>query len=83
MLVQTLLNLLLCTLFVPQISPEDVPKAVNDALDAGYRLIDEALIYNNEKAVGDALKQRFLSGKTKREDVFVTSKVVICRFITN
>ena len=45
--------------------------AVTEALAAGYRLIDTATAYQNEAAVGRAIKK---SG-VKREDVFVTSKL--------
>jgi 2,5-diketo-D-gluconate reductase A len=46
-------------------------QSVSDAISLGYRLIDTATIYGNEKAVGEGIKQ---SG-VKREDLFVTSKV--------
>jgi diketogulonate reductase-like aldo/keto reductase len=45
--------------------------AVLAALEAGYRLIDTAQMYDNEKAVGDAIRQ---SG-VPREEIFVTTKV--------
>lgn len=50
---------------------ETVEKAVQWALEAGYRSIDTASVYENEVGVGRALKQAALP----REDVFVTSKV--------
>lgn len=54
----------------------EVRDAVFYALtEAGYRHIDCAHIYSNEKEVGEALKQAFSSGELKREDVFITSKV--------
>ena len=46
-------------------------KAVLEALECGYRMIDTAAAYMNERAVGDAIRESGL----KREDVFVTSKV--------
>src|ERR1043166_1011310 len=46
-------------------------EAVREALSAGYRLIDTAAIYNNEKGVGDALRESGL----QRDDVFVTTKL--------
>ncbi len=46
-------------------------KAVCDALNAGYAHIDTAAIYENEEAVGDAVRK---SG-VPREEIFVTSKV--------
>jgi len=50
--------------------------AVTEALAAGYRLIDTATAYQNEAAVGRAIKK---SG-VKREDVFVTSKLWVSNF---
>ena len=45
--------------------------AVKVALEAGYRSIDTAAVYGNEKSVGSAMKQ---SG-VPREDIFLTTKV--------
>ncbi|CAD5234972.1 unnamed protein product [Bursaphelenchus xylophilus] len=53
----------------------EVGDAVTVALDAGYRLIDTAAIYQNEEEIGDSLQKYFQSGKLKREDVFITTKV--------
>lgn len=50
---------------------EEVSDAVLHALEAGYRHIDTAYAYGNEKGVGDGLKRSGL----KREDVFITSKL--------
>lgn len=50
---------------------KEVEDAVNWALEAGYRHIDTAAIYGNEKGVGNALKNNSLP----REEVFVTTKV--------
>lgn len=44
-------------------------------LECGYRHIDCAAIYGNEKEIGFVLKEIFSSGKVKREDVFITSKL--------
>ena len=46
-------------------------QAVYDALMAGYRLIDTAAVYQNEEAVGRAIKR---SG-VPREELFITTKV--------
>ncbi|WP_203295871.1 aldo/keto reductase [Luteirhabdus pelagi] len=53
----------------------DVKQAVKDALYAGYRHIDTAAVYGNEKEIGEALKEVFDEGEILREDVFVTSKL--------
>jgi diketogulonate reductase-like aldo/keto reductase len=46
-------------------------QAVYDAIMAGYRLIDTAASYQNEEAVGKAIKQSGIA----REELFITSKV--------
>lgn len=45
--------------------------AVTWALKAGYRHVDTARVYGNERDVGEALRQSGL----KREDVFITTKL--------
>ena len=52
-----------------------VVQAVKDALEIGYRHIDSAQVYGNEKEVGQALHAQIAAGIVKREDVFVTTKV--------
>lgn len=54
-----------------QIPASDAKQDVHDAIDIGYRHIDTALAYANEKEVGEAVRD---SG-VKREDLFVTSKL--------
>jgi 2,5-diketo-D-gluconate reductase A len=54
-----------------QVRPEDTVKAVATALEAGYRHIDTAEMYGNEREVGAAIAGSGLS----RADVFVTSKL--------
>ncbi|CDK27135.1 unnamed protein product [Kuraishia capsulata CBS 1993] len=44
-------------------------------LEAGYRLIDTAYFYECEDQIGEALKRVFATGKVKREDLFITTKV--------
>ena len=54
-----------------QIKPVDTAQATLTALEAGYRHIDTAEMYGNEKEVGQAIRQSGLD----RADVFVTSKL--------
>jgi 2,5-diketo-D-gluconate reductase A len=54
-----------------QIEPKDTKAAVLAALETGYRHIDTAEMYGNEKQVGQAVAESGL----KRSDVFVTSKL--------
>jgi len=54
---------------------EEIERALNLALDAGYRHIDCAPVYLNEKAVGKVLKEWIDAGKVKREDLFITTKL--------
>ncbi|MCU1481651.1 MAG: putative 2,5-didehydrogluconate reductase [Subtercola sp.] len=54
-----------------QIKPADTKEATLTALEVGYRHIDTAEMYGNEKEVGEAVAASGL----KREDVFVTSKL--------
>ena len=58
-------------------SPEsEVKAAVNWALEAGYRHIDAAYNYMNEAAIGDVIQDWIKKGKLKREDLFITTKVL-------
>jgi 2,5-diketo-D-gluconate reductase A len=54
-----------------QIKPEDTKQATLAALEVGYRHIDTAQMYGNEKEVGEAVRE---SG-VDRDDIFVTSKL--------
>lgn len=50
---------------------DDAYQAVLEALKAGYRHIDTAMIYGNEEAVGRAIRESGIP----REDIFVTTKL--------
>ena len=49
--------------------------AVQWALESGYRHIDTAYNYQNEGAIGEVIQEWITSGKLKREELFVTTKV--------
>ncbi|WP_335673701.1 aldo/keto reductase [Erysipelatoclostridium sp. AM42-17] len=44
-------------------------------MKAGYRLIDTAAVYQNEVAVGKAIKKAINEGIVTREDLFITTKL--------
>jgi len=50
--------------------------AVYAALKSGYRLIDTAKYYGNESEVGNAIRRAIKDGICKREEIFVTTKLV-------
>ena len=60
---------------VYQIDKKHCEQAVLDAIDVGYRLIDTATAYQNERQVGNAIK---VSG-IDRKDLFITTKLWLNR----
>ncbi|GAA5829661.1 hypothetical protein JCM3766R1_001254 [Sporobolomyces carnicolor] len=54
-----------------QSKPGEVTEAVKVALQAGYRHIDGAFVYRNEKEVGEGIRQSGIP----RDEIFVTSKL--------
>jgi 2,5-diketo-D-gluconate reductase A len=54
-----------------QIPPDETVKATTSALEVGYRHIDTAQMYGNEREVGIAVRESGIP----RDQVFVTSKV--------
>ena len=54
-----------------QIDPAETAEAVRTAIEVGYRHIDTAELYGNEKEVGEGIR----ASGVDRDDVFVTSKL--------
>jgi len=52
-------------------NPDECERSVFEALNKGYRLIDTAQAYGNEKAVGKAIKKSGVA----REELFITTKL--------
>jgi D-xylose reductase len=56
--------------------PKDViGDCIYTAIKSGYRLIDEAAVYGNEKECGVGITKAIDEGLVKRSDLFVTSKL--------
>jgi len=53
----------------------EISRAIYGAVKYGYRLIDCAAVYQNEKEIGQVLKQLFAEQAVERKDLFITSKV--------
>ena len=60
---------------VYKIDEKQCQRAVLDAIDVGYRLIDTATAYQNERQVGDAIR---VSG-INRDELFITTKLWLNR----
>jgi alcohol dehydrogenase (NADP+) len=58
-----------------QSAPNVVREAVKSAMRVGYRHFDCASIYENEREVGQGLKEGMAELGLKREDIWVTSKL--------
>lgn len=58
---------------VYQVDPKETEQVVLEAIETGYRLVDTAAAYENEEAVGRALKRSGIA----REELFVTTKLWI------
>ena len=58
------------------LSEIEAENSVYTAIKAGYRLIDTARYYGNETGVGKGVKRAVDEGIVKREEVFITTKIM-------
>lgn len=59
-----------------QSAPGEVGAGVYEALKAGYRHLDLAKVYSNQREVGEGIKRALAEiPGLKREDIFITSKL--------
>jgi D-xylose reductase len=58
-----------------KIAPADCADVVYQAIEAGYRHLDSACDYGNEKQVGDGIRRALGAGLCRREDLWITSKL--------
>ncbi|XP_044531743.1 prostaglandin-E(2) 9-reductase-like isoform X2 [Gracilinanus agilis] len=61
-------------------APRTVPKSESEmatkvAIEVGFRHIDGAFLYDNEKEVGQGIRAKIADGTVKREDIFYTGKL--------
>jgi len=56
-------------------SNDEIAQAVKYAIQIGYRHIDCASVYGNEKEIGEVLAELSGNGEVKREELWITSKV--------
>ncbi|XP_063544275.1 uncharacterized protein LOC134752511 [Cydia strobilella] len=57
------------------LDPKLATHIVSAAIDLGYRAIDTAFIYGNEKEVGEGIRAKILDGSVRREELFIMNKM--------
>ncbi|MET8703916.1 aldo/keto reductase [Kitasatospora sp. NPDC004723] len=58
-----------------QVPDAEATAAVRTAIEAGYRSIDTAAIYENEAGTGKAIAEALAGGAVAREDLYITTKL--------
>ncbi|WP_379138885.1 aldo/keto reductase [Paenibacillus sp. sgz500958] len=54
---------------------DELVRAVKSAIRHGYRSVDTAAVYGNERGVGQGIREALAENSLSRENLFVTSKV--------
>jgi 2,5-diketo-D-gluconate reductase B len=62
------------------LSMKDCKNAVSKAIEIGYRLIDTAQSYGNEKGVGDGIAEAITKGVVSRDDLVIATKINILNY---
>ncbi|XP_063132768.1 aldo-keto reductase family 1 member C3-like 1 isoform X2 [Rattus norvegicus] len=62
-------------LYNNKIPASKILESTKIAIDIGFRHIDSAYVYKNEKEVGEAIRSKITGGVVKREDIFLTTKL--------
>ncbi|MFC4711095.1 aldo/keto reductase [Enterococcus eurekensis] len=62
---------------VYQIPLDETEEAVYQAIKTGYRLLDTASVYGNEKETGEGIRRAIKEKLVTREELFITSKLFI------
>ncbi|XP_053428067.1 aldo-keto reductase family 1 member C3-like isoform X2 [Nycticebus coucang] len=63
------------TYIPPEVDKSKTVEATKWAIEAGFRHIDSAYLYENEEQVGLAIRSKIADGSVRREDIFYTSKI--------
>jgi len=63
-----------------QLEADDARRMVAEALRIGYRHIDTAWIYENEKSVGDGIRDALEAGHVTRDEIWLTTKIWVKHF---
>ncbi|XP_037061849.1 aldo-keto reductase family 1 member C2-like isoform X2 [Peromyscus leucopus] len=59
----------------PEVPKSKILESTKIAIDIGFRHIDSAYVYQNEKETGQAIRRKIADGVVKREDIFLTTKL--------
>lgn len=62
------------------LSPQEAENSVYTALCAGYRLIDTANAYMNERGVGRGIRRAVEEGIVSRDEIFLTTKLWVSEY---